>query len=158
MSNYKSTIIAACEKVTAQLPAMASSDISMVLSSEHDLRVANDWHKLDDRLIWAGKPYWESDQSCQFHLSLKRGRAVLGVCKSQIEEQNITMDCFESRPFENPLKGKVLKAFTDAHMLIAKDLSVCAIDVREPNQNAISLLEALGFNTAGHFPVMHLSS
>lgn len=130
----------------------------MGVSSPHDLRVANDWPKKDQRLSWGEAPFWQRDELCQFHLSIKKNRAVLAVCKSQIEDQSITMDCFESRPFENPLKGKILKAFTDAHALIANNLNVNSIDVREPNTVATQLLEALGFDNSGGYPSMKIFS
>jgi len=159
--NLRSEILTACRLVSARLSAASGLDIKLSIATDEQLREAHyDWNPRP--FDWVGSAFNDHESCCVFKLSITADEKLCGVLKACFEKETNYQSLILERVRGNPdkthlLKGKILDAFCEVALEIAKRLNVPKIDGEEPIDEIVEIYKELGFNFSRRDGINHIT-
>lgn len=148
--SLKSEILSACKIAEERLSSASGINIKICLSTNEHLEEAHTkW--IPRHFDWLGSSFNDNPHVCIFKLSLIANGELCGVLKTAFEKSedyhSIVLERVRGNPDKkHPLKGKILDAFCEAALEIAKRLQVPQIDGEDPIDQILNTYKRLGFS------------
>lgn len=100
----------------------------------------------DTRFTWGKLTEGYNQNSKSFTLALYHGSTLTGLCQYDNEEAGLEIFKIENKIDDNPLKGYVIAAFSQASLDIAKESKINRLTVYKPEPGTIPSYLRLGFS------------